>query len=113
MFTNTLAQITNPVIGNLGIDTKTSDSLADLIATIIRTLVVVGGIIMILYLIIGGITWITAEGKPDKLEKARNQIVQAITGMVILAAVVAISTLIGSLLGLNILDISIPTVGTT
>jgi len=105
-----LAQLQNPVIqGNLGTDTE-GKALAPLLATVIRFLVVIGGIIMLLFLITGAIAWITAEGKPDKLEKARDQIMQAITGMIILAAVIAIATLIGNILGFDFLNINLPNV---
>lgn len=105
-----LAQINNPVIGNLGTDTQGVETTASLLAIIIRLLVVVGAILMILYLIVGAINWISAEGKPEKLEKARNQIIQAITGMVILAAVIAIAFFIGNIFGLNLLNIDLPTI---
>jgi len=113
MIFTTLARITNPVVGNLGTvtsGTDAGDKFASLIATTLRFLVILGGIIMLLFLIKGAFGWITSEGKPDKLEAARNQIIQAISGMIILAAVVAISSFLGIALGFNFLEINIPTI---
>jgi len=108
----TLAQITNPVIGNLGIGTEAQapTSVAQIIATIIRFFIVIGGILLLFQLIRGGTNWILSEGKPDKLEQAQNEIREAIIGFLILAASIAIVNFLGSIFGLDILSIDIPTV---
>jgi UDP-N-acetylmuramyl pentapeptide phosphotransferase/UDP-N-acetylglucosamine-1-phosphate transferase len=114
---STLAQITNPAIGNLGTigsPAEAGDRFSTLLATALRFMVVFGAILLLIMLVRGSMSWITAEGKPDKLEKARNEIVQSISGMVILAAVVALASFLGYALGLEFLqtlNVSIPGVG--
>lgn len=104
MLATLIAQITNPVIGNFGQGSQAENSIASILATVIRFLTVYGGIAMLLYLLIGGIRWISSGGDKAKLEEASAQITQAITGMIILAATIAITTLIGNALGLDILN---------
>lgn len=78
--------------------------IENVINVVIGFLTVVGGILFLIWLIVGTYTWITAEGKPDKLEKARNHITQAITGLIILVGAYAITALISTVLGLSFLD---------
>lgn len=116
MITTVLAQhLQNPVLppalGNVPILPAGATPITLILGVVIRLLVVMGGIVMILYLMVGAFNWITAEGKPDKLEHARNTVVHAIVGMVLLAATVAITSLIGGALNiefLKTLNINIP-----
>ena len=78
--------------------------IENVISIVIGFLTVVGGILFLVWLIIGTFTWITAEGKPEKMEKARNHITQAITGLIILVGAYAITALISTLLGLDFLN---------
>lgn len=51
---------------------------------------VVGGVAVLLYLILGGFNWITAGGDKAKVESARAMITQGIIGLAILASVFAV-----------------------
>lgn len=110
-------QVKNPVIGALGDllilnPVSAASPITAIIGTLIRMLVIIGALIMVLYLIVGALNWITAEGKPDKLEHARNTVIHAIVGMIMLAATVAITSFIGAALHipfLQTLNITIPT----
>jgi uncharacterized membrane protein HdeD (DUF308 family) len=79
------------------------------IETILSTaagfLTIAGGILFLTMFIIGAYGWITAEGKPEKLDAARQRIINAITGMFILVSAFAIATVIGYLLGIDILNL--------
>src|SRR3990167_3081289 len=101
----TLALIQNPAVGTLGTGGISSggSSTTAILGTGIRMLVITATILLVLYLIIGALNWITAEGKPDKLEHARNTVLHAIVGMIVLAASIAITSLIGSALGIQFL----------
>ncbi len=81
-------------------------SAASYISTILAFLTILGGIWFILWIIIAAFNWISAEGKPDKLEKARTSLIHAITGLVILIAAYAITGLIGSILGIDFFEFS-------
>jgi len=77
-----------------------------LVSSVIGFITVIGGVLFLLMFIIGSYNWITAAGKPDKLEEARNRINQSVIGLLILVGSVVIVTLIGFLLGIDLLDLS-------
>jgi len=69
------------------------NSLTDIraiIRGIIQLIFLVAGIIAFLFLLLGGIKWITAGGDKGKVEEARNQIVQALIGLLIVVAAFAL-----------------------
>lgn len=115
----TLSQhIENPAIPSLGNINLTPGSVTAggpitlLLGTLIRLMIIVGALIMIIFLVVGAFNWITSEGKPDKLEHARNNVIHAVVGMIILAATVAITSFIGAAFNipfLQTLNINIPT----
>ena len=49
-----------------------------------------------LLIIYGGILWMTAMGKENQVEKAKNIIIQAVIGLVIVLAAYAITSFIGN-----------------
>ena len=64
----------------------------------------IGVIAVLLFLIWGGIEWITSGGDKSKTEKARDKITQAVIGLVILVSAVAILMFIQTLLDICVLD---------
>jgi hypothetical protein len=71
---------------------------------IIGFLTVCAGLWFGIQMILGGYDWINSGGDKGKLETARNKIVYAIIGMVIVVAAYIIIGLIATLLGINILN---------
>lgn len=110
---NLIAQaVVNPVLqGGLGTggNAMAGSNVATLIGTFIRTMVIVGGLGFILYFIIGATNWITSGGDKGKLESAKQEIVNAITGLVILLAFFAITEFLKGVLGIDLLNIIWPT----
>lgn len=109
-----LAQITNPVlppsIGS-GDYTKGGTALGGIIGNILGGLFIAGFLLAFVFLITGAISWISSGGDKQKLESARDQITNAIVGIVIVAAAWAIMRLAGSFLGLpSIENLPIPSV---
>src|SRR3989338_9508130 len=79
------------------------NSLGLLVTNGIDLLVIASVIIGLVFLLIGAINWITAEGKPDKLEHARNTVIHALVGLVLAVAAYAIWLLVvKQFLGINI-----------
>lgn len=74
-----------------GYNTATTANLNQLIATIIQSLLGFLGVIFLILIIYGGITWMTAEGEESKAEKAQSIIKNAIIGLIIIIAAYAIS----------------------
>lgn len=60
-------------------------------------------ILAFFYLILGGISWLTSGGDKGNIEAARNKILAAVIGLIIVASTWALFTLVGGALGYNIL----------
>lgn len=60
----------------------------------------------LLFLIWGGISWITSGGEKEKIEAARNKIVYAIIGLVVILSSYLIINTVGSLFGINPFNLS-------
>jgi hypothetical protein len=66
---------------------------------LLQIVMVIAVLLVFLYLILGGIEWITSGGEKSKTEAARNKITSAVIGLIILAASYAILTLLLKFLG--------------
>ena len=65
---------------------------------------VIAALLVFMYLIWGGIEWITSGGDKGKTESARNKITSAIIGLVVVAASDAVLTLALNFLGFTDLN---------
>ncbi len=74
-------------------------NIGSLINGILTFILVVGALLVFLYLILGGIEWITSGGDKSKTESARNKITSAVVGLIILAASYAILLIVLNFLG--------------
>ena len=79
------------------------------IARLWWTVVIVGGLALLIFLIWGGIDWLTSEGEAEKLKNAKNKITHALFGMGILAGSYAIIKLLDAVFGIDILRLEWPT----
>ena len=77
--------------------------VGQLISAVVGTLLIVAALLAFLYLILGGIKWITAGGDKTGMEEARNKITHAIVGLIIVGAAWAIMTLVQNFLGVSII----------
>lgn len=80
-----------------------------LISSLVSILLIISALAAFLYLVLGGLQWITSGGDKAGMEAARNKITQAIVGLVIVAAAYAVMLLITQFLGLELGDLSLPT----
>jgi hypothetical protein len=69
--------------------------------TIVSAVLSLVGVIFFLLILYGGIRWMVAQGNETEVEKAKQIIVAAIIGLVIVLAAYAITAFIGEQLGLN------------
>ncbi len=104
------AQITNPVLGKYGGTTNEDGGsiLSEILANLYKTIVMVGGLALLLYLVMGGLEWLNSGGDPEKLKNAQDRITNAVIGMTVLVLTVAIADFLGKVLGINILRLEIP-----
>ncbi|MBI2405255.1 hypothetical protein HYV22_03705 [Candidatus Gottesmanbacteria bacterium] len=104
MAENLLAQ------ANLNIPQPTNVAITDfgkLISALVGTLLIIAALLAFLYLILGGIQWITSGGDKAGMEAARNKITHAIVGLIIVGAAWAIMILVQNFLGITIIGGSI------
>lgn len=94
-------------------DTATNDTLAgsettfaEWLARILGAILGVAALLVLIYLAWGAISWITSGGDSGKVQKARDQITQAVVGLIVLAASTAIFMLVQNALGIEILNIT-------
>lgn len=77
-------------------------SFETMISQVLNIALIVGVIIVLFYLIWGGIDWMTSGGDKGKTESARNKITAAIIGLIILVSSWAIMMFVQQILGLSI-----------
>jgi len=85
-------------------DTNALTTLELFISNMLGLGTVVGSIVFIVYFLLGGISWIGAGGDTSKINKARDQMIQGALGLIVLVAMYAIIGLIGTIVGLDILN---------
>lgn len=109
------AKITNPAIGDLGKPSgkgKEGTVFMTYAISLWRAAISGGALAVIFMYIWGGLDWITAQGDSSKIEKARNKIIQATIGLIILASSFTLVGFVGSLIfgkDFSIIKITFPT----
>src|SRR3989344_7764571 len=78
--------------------------LERLASTILGTLTGVASLAFLLYFVIGALNWITAGGDKTKIESAQKSMLNAIMGIVVVVIAYFIASIIGFVLGINILN---------
>lgn len=81
-----------------------------IVRTAIQLLFIAAVIVATIFLIWGGIKWITSGGDKGKVEEARNTIIGAIIGLVIAFATFFILNIVATLFGIGegILNLELP-----
>lgn len=83
--------------------------LAFYIAQLWKTIIIVGGLAFLLYMVWGGIEYMMAGSDKGKVEEAQHKITNSLIGLAILVASFAISFFIGAAFKINLLAPSFPT----
>lgn len=91
---------------NPAADPDATTKFTDIITSLITVLTIFAGLAFLLWFVIGALTWITAADHADKLEKAKNQMNQALVGLVIAVLTLSITYIIGKIAGIDILNLS-------
>lgn len=76
--------------------------VGQLISSFVGAALLISGLLVFGYLVLGGIQWITSGGDKGKIESARNKITNALIGLAIVAASYAVMQVIGFFFGVNI-----------
>jgi len=84
--------------------------IGKLISSLISVVFIIAGILTFVFLVMGGIEWLTSGGDNTKTEQARNRITAALVGLAIIAASWALMQLISYFFGIDVFggNITIP-----
>jgi len=102
--------IQDPALGGLlndvdsGQDDVTLTNMERVISRIIGGLTIIGGIAFVIYFMLASFTWVTAGGDAGKIQKARDQMVQGVLGLIIIIIAYSVVSAIGTVIGINILN---------
>lgn len=87
-------------------------TFSGLINGILSFVLIISALLVLFYLLWGGFDWITSGGDKGKTEKARNKIVAAVIGLLIVAASFAVLNLVIRFLGFSTLNDVFDSAGT-
>ncbi len=82
------------------------------VKTAIEILIGGAGVLSFLYLLLGGVQWITAGSDKDAVEKSRKKIINALIGLALVFSVYAILFVVRALFGIDLIGINITRFGT-
>ncbi len=100
------AAIRNPRISD---DLQRPAGLTTYLAIFWRSAYILAGIAFLVYLIFGGIAWLSSAGDKEAIEKAKKIMTNAVIGICILAVSFPIIKIVETILGVNILTPLWPT----
>lgn len=80
-------------------------NLGDYITRFLKIGMIIGALGCLIFLILGGIAWVTSGGDKQKVEDARNKITSSIIGLAVLASIFVLWTLVMSFFGLDKSDL--------
>ena len=102
--TPALAQGTGTVGFEKPAEAKITD-IGKLISTGISVVIIVSGILVFVFLVWGGVEWLTSGGDKTKIENARSKLTNALIGVAIIAAAYAVWTLALTFFGVDVSNV--------
>jgi cytochrome bd-type quinol oxidase subunit 2 len=69
-------------------------------------LTVIGGIMFLIYFVLGGLNWISSRGEKEMVAKAQRYMSNALIGLIVVILAWAFTGIIGAALGFSILDLA-------
>jgi len=112
-----LAAIAAPILAADNIEIKpvgsdfnslTSLTANGIISGAVSLVLIVVALVFFFILVLGGLKWVTSGGDEKKVGEARSQITNALIGLAIVFAAWAIMRLIGTVFGIDIFKLTIP-----
>lgn len=107
----TQGRITNPLAPKLSPANQTAGTsqFQSIISAIIGWFLIIAILLFFTYFIVGAIKWITSGGDKNSVESARQTILHALIGLVVVFTLFAIVKIIEGVFGVCILEFSLPT----
>lgn len=84
------------------------DNLGPLMSNALSLLFFFAGLLTFVFIVIGGIQWITAGGDAKAAQAARDRITAAVVGLIVVVAAFAITLILGQVFGINIFNYQFP-----
>ena len=85
-------------------------SVGSIITFLVAFIIIIATLAALLYIVIGALQWITSGGDKQRVADARNHIIAAVIGLIVIALSFVIINVIITALGLGTLtDLHIPT----
>jgi len=78
-----------------------AENIGGLISSVLTFVMLIAALMILIYMIWGGIQWVTSGGDSGKTEEARNKITAAVVGLIILAAAWAVFLIVINFLGFS------------
>lgn len=83
------------LLGDVASNTTLSNrSFVEVLGSIINVVLSVLGVVLLIIVIYAGVLWMTAGGNSDNVDKAKQLIINAVIGLVLILAALAISTFV-------------------
>ncbi len=98
---------TGPGFGPFTTDVVSTNPLiaiTKVVSTVIGLITVSAGIYFLFQLLIGAYLWMVSSGDKGKLTQAQDRMTHAVIGLIIVVAAYAITSVVGGLLGFDILN---------
>lgn len=67
-----------------------TNAVVTIVQTILNSIIAIMGIVAVIFIVIGGVNYMTSQGDPGKLKKAKDTILYAVIGLVVCALAFAI-----------------------
>ena len=97
-----------PGFGADGLTKLGTITISSLVSGAIALILIASALVFFFMLIVGGIKWMMAGGDKEKAGEARGQLTAALIGLMIILAAWAITALIKTLFGVDILSLTLP-----
>ncbi len=115
MITRLLAQVAPDTVGIVSADNSlrpiTQLKPSFYLTSVLNILLGGAGVFSFIYLLWGGIQWITAGGDKDAVEKARKKIIGALIGLAIVFSAYAILFAVRTLFNVNLIEVPLRPLG--
>jgi hypothetical protein len=98
----------NPII--IAVCKLTGANIGTTVQNVVTFIIVLAVIIALLYLLYGGIKWVTSGGDKEKVESARNHITAAIVGLIIVFLAIFVISIVLALFGLSLTNLAFPVI---
>lgn len=83
-------------------------NLGKLMSNALALLFFFAGLLAFLFIVIGGIQWITAGGDAKAASAARDRITAAVVGLLVVVAAFAVTLILGQLFGIDLFNFKFP-----